>query len=173
MLLFVLSNKKRNKKQETRRAHIRKIHNQKQRALACSVRGSVSRRIRLWGYQMAVLSLNSDMAPLRTHLKKETRHLVLLPSCDLLDTSSRFYGISIRGLAAWFHVGGSYWASTPVLLPVELAGSAGIATRRPLIEAVRLMSSSSMLSRVEVVSASTSAAVRPLVGIGSRTRSGC
>ncbi len=61
--------------------------------------------------------------------------------------------------------------STPVALtaPFDLLVATGVAVDRPRALSVRAMSSLSIRSRVVLVSSSTSAAVRPVVGIGSRT----
>jgi hypothetical protein len=59
--------------------------------------------------------------------------------------------------------------SLPVTLATPLECCAEIAEVLPLASSVTEMSSLSMSSRVDLVSSSTSAVVRPLVGMGSKT----
>ena len=69
----------------------------------------------------------------------------------------------------------AFWLPTQFLIstPVALTVSAEMGIGCPLTSAVRLMSSFSIRSRVVLVSSSTSAGVRPVVGMGSSTKKTC
>ena len=129
-------------------------------------KSSTSRLMRLWGYQKAVSSLYIRRdSPFRKLLFPEFRTISYVPPpflAGFLFSTSAFLAEHIYCAAPL--------VSMAELLPlVELVIEAGTAMGWPRAFAVTVTSSLSISSRVVRVSSSTSAAVRPFVGIGLRT----
>lgn len=106
----------------------------------------------------------------RSHVGQERDILALVRFCR----SGASAPSSIHGSCPIYAVGEDSDAqclSIPVAVAELLSKVAGMAMGRPRAFSVRAMSSLSIVSRVARVSSSTSAGVRPLVGMGSST--GC
>lgn len=129
-------------------------------------KSSTSRLMRLWGYQKAVSSLYIRRdSPFRKLLFPEFRKLSYVSPLFLIG-----FLFSTSALSTGYIYCADPLVSIAELLPlVELVIEAGTAMGWPRAFAVTVTSSLSINSRVVRVSSSTSAAVRPLVGIGLRT----